>query len=128
MVALLLHHGFFSSGILYVLSPHFLNQYVLKETLLIRQCRGEKMAWDQTEKEQRCGGRAQDDWWESGEGVKARGVVKKHWPLWLDYLRGESYTIPCLHCSKCELQGLARHRAGRNLMSSLFICQLGAKV
>ena len=32
---------------------------------------------------------------QSGEGVKAGDVAKKHWPLWLEHLRGEYYAIPC---------------------------------
>lgn len=94
----------------------------------MRQCCGGKIAWNQIGKEHRYGGKTQDTWWESGEGVKVMGVVKRHWPLWLEHPRGEYHTIPCLHCSKGELHRLVSHRAGRNLMSSLFICQVGAKV
>lgn len=89
---------------------------------------GEKVAVIWTGKEQRCGGQTQEAWWVSGDGVKARGGVKKHWLLWLEYPRRECYTDPCLPSSKCELHRLACHRAGRNLMCSLLICQWGAKV
>lgn len=113
----------FSSEIPYVPIPHFFDQYVGTEILWTRECQGEKTAWNWNGKEQRCGGWTQEAWWESGEGVKARGVVKKHWLLWLEYPRGECDTIPYLHCSKCELHRLASHRVGRNLKSSLLICQ-----
>lgn len=39
--------------------------------------------------------------WESGEGVKARGFVKRHWPLWLEYPKGEcqAATAPKVSCA-----------------------------
>jgi len=45
----------FSSEILYVPSPHFFNQYILAETLLISVRGGGKIAWNWIRKEHRCG-------------------------------------------------------------------------